>query len=303
MSDKKKLEFPALPEKEFAEVVLTLQNTSSRPYTIEIVPPNPKLSGLIVNPLVQTLEASKATLVSIKYTSKFRDLTYVALSNVEKPEENSSLSVPAGMVTRNKKLAAKLAAKKNKTDETAADPKKKAAPPAKAEAPKKDEKKGKGAPTQEEEEAEAARIEEELRLQEEARIAEIEKNFDRTGELKRLGGVVTDFDVEDEHRRTQHYDWLLPVYYKTTDRTDGNLSVMYLEARTTTVKRSLIPNVDEMEFGEIPVAFKQTQEILIKNVGLKDETMKMEPLTPFGGFSVLNAMRTIKPGETKPIVV
>jgi hypothetical protein len=31
--------------------------------------------------------------------------------------------------------------------------------------------------------------------------------------------------------------------------------------------------------------------------------MRMEPLTPFGGFSVLNAMRTIKPGETKPIVV
>ena len=29
----------------------------------------------------------------------------------------------------------------------------------------------------------------------------------------------------------------------------------------------------------------------------------MEPLTPFGGFSVLNAMRTIKPGETKPVVV
>ena len=31
--------------------------------------------------------------------------------------------------------------------------------------------------------------------------------------------------------------------------------------------------------------------------------MKLEALTPFGGFSVLNAMRTIKPGETKPIVV
>ena len=78
---------------------------------------------------------------------------------------------------------------------------------------------------------------------------------------------------------------------------------MYLEARTTTVKRSLIPNVDVLEFGEIPVAFKTTQEILVKNVGLKDETMRMEPLTPFGGFSVLNAMRTIRPGETKPIVV
>lgn len=29
----------------------------------------------------------------------------------------------------------------------------------------------------------------------------------------------------------------------------------------------------------------------------------MEPLTPFGGFSVLNALRTIKPGETKGIVI
>ena len=42
---------------------------------------------------------------------------------------------------------------------------------------------------------------------------------------------------------------------------------------------------------------------MIKNVGTKNETMRLEVLTPFGGFSVLNAMRTIKPGETKPIVV
>ena len=78
---------------------------------------------------------------------------------------------------------------------------------------------------------------------------------------------------------------------------------MYLQARTTTVKRSLIPNCDVLEFGEIPVAFKQTKEILIKNVGNKPETLRMEPLTPFGGFCVLNAMRVVKPGETKPVVV
>ena len=42
---------------------------------------------------------------------------------------------------------------------------------------------------------------------------------------------------------------------------------------------------------------------MIKNVGTKNETMRLEALTPFGGFSVLNAMRSIKPGETKPIVV
>lgn len=77
----------------------------------------------------------------------------------------------------------------------------------------------------------------------------------------------------------------------------------FIEAKTTTVKRTLIPNTDVLEFGEIPVAFKQTHEILIKNVGITDETLRMEPLTPFGGFSVLNAMRTLKPGETKPVVI
>lgn len=30
----------------------------------------------------------------------------------------------------------------------------------------------------------------------------------------------------------------------------------FIEARTTTVKRTLIPNNDVLEFGEIPVAFK-----------------------------------------------
>jgi len=29
----------------------------------------------------------------------------------------------------------------------------------------------------------------------------------------------------------------------------------------------------------------------------------MEALTPYGGFSVLNALRTLKPGETKGVVV
>ena len=58
-----------------------------------------------------------------------------------------------------------------------------------------------------------------------------------------------------------------------------------------------------MDFGEVPVAFRKTKEILIKNVGTMDETLNLQSLTPFGGFSVLNAMRTIKPGETKPIVI
>ena len=41
----------------------------------------------------------------------------------------------------------------------------------------------------------------------------------------------------------------------------------------------------------------------MKNVGFREETLRMEALTPFGGFSVLNALRTIKPGETKAVVI
>jgi len=52
LSDKRKIEFPALPEEEFCEVVLQLQNLSSKEQMVEIVPPNSKISGLMVNPLV-----------------------------------------------------------------------------------------------------------------------------------------------------------------------------------------------------------------------------------------------------------
>lgn len=78
---------------------------------------------------------------------------------------------------------------------------------------------------------------------------------------------------------------------------------MYVSARTTCVRRSLIPNVETLEFGEIPVLLKQTQEILIKNIGNVEQTLKMETMTPYGGFSVINALRTVKPGETKSIIV
>ena len=46
-----------------------------------------------------------------------------------------------------------------------------------------------------------------------------------------------------------------------------------------------------------------TKEILIKNVGNREETLKLQSLTPYGGFSVLNAMRPIAPGETKGVIV
>ena len=130
------------------------------------------------------------------------------------------VKAPAGMVKMNKKLAAKLAAKKDNADAAApVDPKggKKGAPPpaaAKKEDPPKKDAKGKGGPTAEEEEAEAERLKQEKEEAERFRLAEIERLFDKHGELAKLGGKVYDFDLEDEVRRSQHYEWLLPVYYK-----------------------------------------------------------------------------------------
>jgi hypothetical protein len=95
-SDKSKIEFPCLPETESAEVVLQLNNTSSKNYTFEVVPPKPSVSGIIVNPLFKPLPANKSTLVSIKYESAFRDLTYWTMQDMEPPAESLSQGPAAG---------------------------------------------------------------------------------------------------------------------------------------------------------------------------------------------------------------
>lgn len=62
-------------------------------------------------------------------------------------------------------------------------------------------------------------------------------------------------------KRSQHYEWLIPVYYKNPDKEDTDVKVLYLEARTTTVKRTLVPNVESLEYGEIPVAFRKVLKL------------------------------------------
>jgi hypothetical protein len=49
--------------------VFEIKNISHKDYLIEAVPPNMKLSGLIVNPLVIPLAAGRSSLMSIKYIS------------------------------------------------------------------------------------------------------------------------------------------------------------------------------------------------------------------------------------------
>lgn len=85
-ADKYKVEFPCLPEGEFSESVVELTNKSGKNYTVEVVPPMNAVSGLVVNPLVKPIEAGKSTLVSIKFDSLFRDLTYKTHEDIMGPK-------------------------------------------------------------------------------------------------------------------------------------------------------------------------------------------------------------------------
>ena len=49
------------------------------------------------------------------------------------------------------------------------------------------------------------------------------------------------------------------MYFKNPDREDTEVKTLFLEARTVTVKRTLVPSVESLEFGEIPVAFKKVR--------------------------------------------
>lgn len=87
VADKRKIEFPALPETEFAEVVLALKNQSQKEFVVELVPPLAAVSGLTVNPLVKNLKPGAATLVQVKYDSDFRDLTFRSLDAALNPKK------------------------------------------------------------------------------------------------------------------------------------------------------------------------------------------------------------------------
>ncbi len=162
----------------------------------------------------------RQALVSLKYSADFRDLTASGLSEMNKPkpkvaEGEGEDGMPKGLVARNKKIAERLEKKKNEVKDTAAaiDPKKKGAPaPAQpAAAPKKEEAKGKEiivpkGKTREqviaEMEAEEEKKRQEAEEAERARLAELEKDFDKHGQLALYGGKVYDFFPDDSKNRT-----------------------------------------------------------------------------------------------------
>jgi len=147
VSDKYKVEFPCLPESEFHEVVLELTNKSAKAYTIEAVPPLNVISGLTVNPLVQKIDGGKSTLVSIKYNSAFRDLTYHSMNDLVKPLlEPKNQDLLKGV--KNKLLEEKIQKLKDEraANDAAADPKGKGKQPPPPAAKKEEPKAAAGKP-------------------------------------------------------------------------------------------------------------------------------------------------------------
>jgi hypothetical protein len=135
------------------------------------------------------------------------------------------------------------------------------------------------------------------------RLEEMERNFDQFTELRKLGGRKLDFFPEDPKRKAQHYDWLIPMFFRDANKSENELKKTFLEVRTITLTRTLIPQEEVVDFGEVPVAFRKTHEILVKNIGDLEQPLKMEALPLYGGFTVLNARRTLAPGDTKPVLI
>lgn len=75
----------------------------------------------------------------------------------------------------------------------------------------------------------------------------MERNFDGKTELTKMGGKLLSFN------ETQHYKWLLPVYFKQKDYSDVSTEVNFLEVTTTSIPKVLTIDHTELDFGEIAV--------------------------------------------------
>jgi hypothetical protein len=76
-----------------------------------------------------------------------------------------------------------------------------------------------------------------------------------------MGGRLFTFDD------TQHYQWLLPVYFKQKDYSDVSAEVNFIEVTTTSIAQVLSIDSREVDFGEIAVGSRAVREVVITNFG------------------------------------
>ena len=84
---------------------------------------------------------------------------------------------------------------------------------------------------------------------------------------------------------------------------ESKAKTIYIEIRTTVVNKILVADPDFLDFGEVAVSCRKVLEFSLKNIDYSSASIKKEPLSLFGGFTVLNAMRIIEPGQTLSVII
>lgn len=125
---------------------------------------------------------------------------------------------------------------------------------------------------------------------------------DKGVSLSGLGGSCEDFNITDSDYHSQHYSWLLPVYFRPV-LSDDNPKCTYMEIRTVTVSRTLEADPAVANFGEIAVSCRKLITINIKNKAMQEVTLRTDSLPPFCGFRVMNALRKVQAGGNFSLVV
>jgi len=299
---------PATQVNEKFDANITVTNVSKHnTYVFESFLPYYEISGLKMTPMVQQLAPGKSVDVILEYNSFFKKIGPFTLQELyEKYEKDPNKNFAYRMKLKEEEKLRQAEEEKKKEEESKVKGGKK---PAAAAAEKKDAKKAPKLTKQQEKELEEeTKRQEELQRQKEEeekqKQLELERSFDVSGELKRLGGKIYEFGEPNTSDHSQHYEWVIPFYFSQKSGDDvGEPNVIYLEASTTTVTKRLVVNRDVIDFGEMAVGFKRTEELQLTNASIQGADLKMEMLPLFGGFSIIGALRTVDVGKTKAILV
>lgn len=108
--------------------------------------------------------------------------------------------------------------------------------------------------------------------------------------MSKMGGKLFTFGD------TQHYQWLLPVYFKQKDYSDVSTEVNFLEITTTSIVQVLTIDHSQLDFGEIAVGTRAIREVIISNNGPRAQ-LKKKSLPIFCSFNVLNSLKEVEPNK------
>lgn len=323
----KKIEFPVLQIDEKTNANIKIRNLSSKEIVLEFFLPDFSICGLKMATMVATLAPSKSVDIYIEYASFFKKLGAFTLQELkEKFEKDEKKNFDYKLKLKAEEEEAKRREAEEKAEEEKTG-KKNTKKPVEKSADKLNDKvqnkpaaQNKALTKKQQQELEELQKQADLeRMKEEEekqKKLEIENNFDMPGELMKLGGKFFEFQ-QGSSKYSQHYVWLIPCYFKTLAAHDSTRSVIYLEVSTISVEKTLITNKSVFDFGEIAMGYIKvlfiictknnyyfkSEDLLITNKGDEFCDLKLDLLSAIGGFSVINAVRPLAPGETKRLIL